>query len=87
MAKDRRGGKRTGYTRFPKPQEDFMNEIVQEVVRANNAPYDPESTDIGLSNTDIQSAVEAFAMVNGLSFKEENDLQAELNKRIQKALS
>lgn len=88
MAKGRRGGKRNNiYTRFPKAQEDFMTEIVEEVKRENNAPYDPQNTDIGLTNSDIQAMVEAFAMTNGLSFKEENDLLGEINKRISDALS
>ena len=85
MAKDKLGGKRKGRSRFSKDQENFMNDIVKEIVRDSKAPFDPENLDNGLTNTDIQGMVEAFAMTNNLSFKEENDLQTELNKRIRKA--
>ena len=59
----------------------FIEQAVKEINAQNKKRFDPEDSDTGISNSDLQGMVEAFVMENGFTDKDDKDILKEIRVR------
>lgn len=66
-------------------RETFINSLVSDIIRSSQNAGDTEENPI--SNSDIQAAVEAYALTNRLTPQEEETILNEVRDRVEKRLA